>query len=149
MYPKIPTRPEMDLHWSYLCLTLVSSWQICRAGVVWSISLLLIVGCVPRRLPFASKNSDVQPNYLSFFYFSNEDSRENRLPTPARRSKRRPSWPENVAVTENWEAYARFASTPANIRLGTTSFLAKASIALLLHGTINLSDVNKEACCLS
>ncbi|VDM17108.1 unnamed protein product, partial [Hydatigera taeniaeformis] len=80
---------------------------------------------------------------------SNEESRENRLPTPTRRSKRRPSWPENVAVAENWEAYARFASTPANIRLGTTSFLAKASIALLLHGTINLSDVNKEACCLS
>ncbi|CDI98216.1 phosphorylase b kinase regulatory [Echinococcus multilocularis] len=75
-------------------------------------------------------------NHISF----NEDSRENRLATPTRHSKRRLSWPENEVMTDNWEAYTRFASTPANIRLGTTSFLAKASIALLLHGTINLSD---------
>uniref|UniRef100_A0A5K3EN75 Phosphorylase b kinase regulatory subunit n=2 Tax=Mesocestoides corti TaxID=53468 RepID=A0A5K3EN75_MESCO len=62
---------------------------------------------------------------------------------------RRLSWPENVAVADDWDVYQQFASTPANIRLGTTSFLAKASISLLLHGTINLADVNKEACCIS
>ncbi|KAM7535495.1 hypothetical protein Aperf_G00000092020 [Anoplocephala perfoliata] len=78
-----------------------------------------------------------------------EEPKEDKLNVSKRASRRRLSWPENVAVMDNWEAYARFASTPANVRLGTTSFLAKASIALLLHGTINLNDINKEACCIS
>ncbi|KAM3176774.1 hypothetical protein ACTXT7_005842 [Hymenolepis weldensis] len=82
-------------------------------------------------------------------HIASDESKETKLCVPKKSSRRRLSWPENVAVTDNWEAYARFASTPANIRLGTTSFLAKASIALLLHGTINLSDVSKESCCVS
>lgn len=84
-----------------------------------------------------------------FSLFSSDESKDSKLHGSKCASRRRLSWPENVAVTDNWEAYARFASTPANIRLGTTSFLAKASIALLLHGTINLRDINKEACCIS
>nr|VZI30350.1 unnamed protein product [Spirometra erinaceieuropaei] len=61
---------------------------------------------------------------------------------------RRLSWPD-TDLSDDWSIYHKFASTPANIRLGTTSFLAKAAVALLLHGSINLREVSKETCCLS
>ncbi|BHF72293.1 hypothetical protein SprV_0401535700 [Sparganum proliferum] len=82
----------------------------------------------------------------------------NRLPTSSSSSgtetakrnvrARRLSWPE-TDLSDDWPIYHKFASTPANIRLGTTSFLAKAAVALLLHGSINLREVSKETCCLS
>ncbi|VDK52402.1 unnamed protein product [Dibothriocephalus latus] len=61
---------------------------------------------------------------------------------------RRLSWPKDK-IADDWSLYHQFASTPANIRLGTTSFLAKAAVSLLLHGSINLREVSKDTCCLS
>uniref|UniRef100_A0A0X3PN91 Phosphorylase b kinase regulatory subunit n=1 Tax=Schistocephalus solidus TaxID=70667 RepID=A0A0X3PN91_SCHSO len=77
-------------------------------------------------------------------------SGNNNDPEPGKKGTRtrRLSWPKND-IADDWSIYQKFASTPANIRLGTTSFLAKAAVSLLLHGSINLRDVSKETCCLS
>ncbi|KAF6776859.1 hypothetical protein AHF37_03649 [Paragonimus kellicotti] len=62
---------------------------------------------------------------------------------------RRLSWPEpDVAQTHDLATYTEFTATPANIHMGTTAYLAKATLDRLLQGHIDLSHVTKDACCV-
>ncbi|KAF7232435.1 hypothetical protein EG68_07753 [Paragonimus skrjabini miyazakii] len=61
---------------------------------------------------------------------------------------RRLSWPEpDVAQAHDLATYTEFTATPANIHMGTTAYLAKATLDRLLQGHIDLSHVTKDACC--
>ncbi|CAL8071194.1 unnamed protein product [Calicophoron daubneyi] len=60
---------------------------------------------------------------------------------------RRLSWPEpDVVPPEEMDVYSEFTATPANVQMGTTSYLAKAALDRLIQGSIDLSGINKDAC---
>ncbi|KAL3309711.1 hypothetical protein Ciccas_011739 [Cichlidogyrus casuarinus] len=68
-----------------------------------------------------------------------------KLPRPA--LARKLTWPEqDTSPPYDWPYYEKFASTQANIRLGTTSYLARAAIDRLLQGSLNLSRVKRDNC---
>ncbi|GAA56348.1 phosphorylase kinase alpha/beta subunit [Clonorchis sinensis] len=61
---------------------------------------------------------------------------------------RRLSWPEpDMVPAHDMAMYSEFASTPANVHMGTTAYLAKAALDRLLQGHIDLTGISKDACC--